>query len=88
MGPWKWPDKREVPESVVAPRRPTDHRGSFLENMGIVQDMRQSAELIMDVQTLLDKGYDSQRIAEELEIAWPEANDIVKYLYRRYDEGI
>ncbi len=88
LRPWKSPKKREVPETVVAPKRPTDHRGSFLENMAIVQDMRRSSELIMDVQTLLDKGYDSQRIAEELEIAVPEAIDIIEYLRQRHDEGI
>jgi hypothetical protein len=86
--PWKSPQKREVPETVVAPHRPTNHRGSFLENMGIVQDMRQSAALIMDAQTLLEKGYDSQRIADELEIDELEANDVIEYLRLRHDEGI
>jgi hypothetical protein len=84
---WNSPKKREVPETVVAPQRPKDHRGSFLENMAVVQGMRQSAELIIDVQTLLDKGYDSQRIADELEIAEPEAIDVIEYLHRRHDEG-
>lgn len=86
--PWTSFHRREAPETVVAPNRPTDHRGSFLENLAIVQDMRQSAELIMDVQTLLDKGYDSQRIAEELEILEPEAMDVIEDLRRRHNEGI
>ena len=50
--------------------------------------MRQSAALIMDVQTLLEKGYDSQRIADELEIDELEANDVIEYLRLRHDEGI
>lgn len=86
--PWKSPEKREVPETLVAPERPMDHRGSFLENLSIVQDMQLSAELIMDVQTLLDKGYDGQRIAQELEVREPEVQEIIEYLHLRHDEGI
>lgn len=86
--PWKSPTKREVPETVVACQPSTGHQGSFLERMKVVQDLRESAELIMDVQTLLAKGFDPERIAEELEIAAPEVEDVIEYLRQRRDEGI
>ena len=47
-----------------------------------------ASTFIARVQTLLDKGYDSQRIADELEIAESEAEDVIEYLRRRHDEGI
>ncbi|MEN6492919.1 MAG: hypothetical protein ABFD16_01390 [Thermoguttaceae bacterium] len=42
----------------------------------------------MDAQTLLAKGFDRERIAEELEIAAPEVEDVIEYLRQRHDEGI
>ncbi len=88
--PWKSPRKREVPETVVAPRQTAaeGHKGGFLENMAVIRNMQADAELGMDIRTLIDKGYDDARIAEALEQDLAELEDMIQYFRQRDEDGI
>lgn len=88
--PWKSPGLRVVPETTLGARREPaqGHGGTFLESMAVVQDMRDSAELVMDLQDLLAKGWTDKRIAEELELDHETVGDLLACLRRRDDDKI
>ncbi|MEI8372317.1 MAG: hypothetical protein WCJ35_05695 [Planctomycetota bacterium] len=88
--PWKSPGLRVVPETTLGSgHKPTEsHGGTFLEKMAVVQDMTESADLVMDVQTLVAKGYDDDRIAKELEVDSAEIADLLTLLRQRHRDGI
>jgi hypothetical protein len=94
--PWRSPGKREVPETVITGDRrggalgeaDAQHGGTFLDNMATVREMIASADLVMDVQTLLAKGYNDARIASELEENPDKIADLVQSLRRRHEDKI
>ncbi len=79
-----------VSETTLVGNRPPaeGHRGAFLENTAITRDMTESADLVMDVQTLLGKGYSDNRIAEELEVDPAVLADLLVSLRQRRQDGI
>jgi orotate phosphoribosyltransferase-like protein len=50
--------------------------------------MRESAELVMDLQDLLAKGWSDEQIAEELELDYETLDDLLACLRRRHDDHI
>jgi hypothetical protein len=56
--------------------------------MATVREMIASADLVMDVQTLLAKGYNDARIASELEENPDKIADLVQSLRRRHEDKI
>lgn len=88
--PWKSPGLRVVSETTLgASHEPAEgHGGTFLERTAIVQDMRESAELVMDLQDLLAKGWSDEQIAEELELDYETLDDLLACLRRRHDDHI
>jgi len=88
--PWKSPGLRVVPETTLgAGREPAEgHGGTFLERTVIVQDMCESADLVMDVHDLLAKGWTDEQIAEELELDHETLDDLLVCLRRRHDDNI
>ena len=88
--PWKSPGLRVVPETTLgANHEPAEgHGGTFLERTAVVQDMREFAELVMDLQELLAKGWTDEQIAEELELNRETLGDLLASLRRRHDDNI
>jgi hypothetical protein len=88
--PWKSPGLRVVPETTLgAGHEPAEgHGGTFLERTALVEDMRESAELVMDLQDLLAKGWTDERIAAELELDHETLGDLLACLRRRRDDNI
>ena len=88
--PWKSPGLRTVPETRLGGlREPAEgHGGTFLERTAVVRDMRESAELVMDVQDLLARGWTNAQIIEELELDHDKLDDLLGYLRRRHDDGL
>jgi hypothetical protein len=87
--PWRSRQRREVPEGIVVPR-PTDrddHSGSFLETKVITPDMRDRADALMGIRTLLDRGHSDDEIAEELELG-EEAEDLIACVKGRQQDGL
>ncbi len=87
--PRRSPIPREVPESVLAPQEQSDgHGGTFLENMAIVCDMQNSSDLLMDLDALIDRGFDDDRIASSLECPLADIQDALDQLRQRKAEGL
>jgi hypothetical protein len=87
--PQRSPIPREVPESILAPQEQSDgHGGTFLENMAIVCDMQTSSDLLMDLDALIDRGFDDDRIASSLECPLADIQDELDQLRQRKAEGL
>ena len=86
--PWRSPVRRDVPETVLAPQEQEGHRGSFLVNNVITPDMLEMTDLLMDIQTLIDRGLSNEEIADELELPRETVDDLVEYFRQRQQEGI
>jgi len=86
--PWRSPARRDVPETVIAPQEQEGHQGSFLVNELITPDMLETADLLMDIRTLIDRGMSNEKIAEEFELQREAADDLLEYVRQRQQEGI
>jgi hypothetical protein len=86
--PWRSAIRRAEPESVVAPRKREGHQGSFVVNQLITPDMLETADLLMDIHSLFDRGRNNTEIADELELPQDVTDDLIDFVRRRQEDGI
>ena len=83
--PVRTPQKREVPETTLAPNRQDVDRTGFLESQSVPQDQLESVDQMLDIQELMSQGRSDEEIQETLEL---KTTDLIGYIRQRHDEGL
>jgi hypothetical protein len=82
--PWQSPNARPVTEAVLLPGRREFESPQFLEAAGITESDIAQVDLVMDIDTLLERGKSDDEIIAELELTLPTAKELVAAIRERH----
>jgi hypothetical protein len=77
--------KRDIPESVLAPQQQDDELPDIIANQPAPQGEFEEAELVFDIHSLISQGRSDAEIQTELEL---KNTQLVEYFRLRHSEGL
>jgi hypothetical protein len=86
--PWRDPQPRAAPESVL--EAPGAGRGATgpLNRAGVTDAEVDHVDLVLDIQELLAKGRSNAEILDALELTSPRAEEAIEYLRQRHQDQL